>query len=94
VYLTLTGIDIDIDLDAEIKLFYHLIPVSIKPTKIAFTGVTFDIMLESTADDNVHWKLAQSTHITIDDYKLTLSSPILNSMVNIFHSAIKSIINS
>jgi len=58
VYLTITGIDIDIDLDAEIKLFYHLIPYTIKPTKIAFTGVTFDFMLESTADDNVHWKLA------------------------------------
>lgn len=47
-----------------------------------------DLVLESTAADNVHWQLTDVTNITLGSVNLTLSNKYLNEIVHWFDSEV------
>jgi hypothetical protein len=60
IHMKLDQVSIDLTLDGAIYAF-TLIPIEAQ--KITLTGVSFDVVLESTSGDHVHWKLSATSKV-------------------------------
>lgn len=89
-HVNLSNINIDTDIDGEFSVL-HIIPF--KAQKIALKDVSIDMVLVSTASDNVHWQLADVTKMTVGSFNVTLSNKFLNTFVHYFDSAINSLVH-
>jgi hypothetical protein len=66
------------DVNAEFNLLYYL-PFVFKGIDIY--GAKIDVVLESTSDDNLHFKLADDATLTVDRVNITMQNPLLNKIV-------------
>lgn len=52
------------------------------------------MVLESTAEDNVHWKLVETTTMTFDSIDITLTNSFLNKIAGWFKGSINKVVQS
>jgi len=83
--------NIETDVDGTVSAL-HFIPITAE--KVVIMNATVDMVLESTADDNVHWQLHDVTTMDFQDINITLTSSFLNKIAGWFKSSITKMIKS
>jgi len=80
-------INVSASIEASVSLL-HFIPISISSAEI--TNLNLSIIMESTADDGVHWQLKeQKAEVSFDTLNVTTDSSIVNTLVKWFNWAVK-----
>jgi len=77
------------DLDGEIDAL-HFIPLKASHVNVTDMGIEFT--LQSTSDDNVHWKLVDHATVTCGKVTIEMDNAFLNWLVKISNSVINKII--
>lgn len=76
--VTVGGIDVNATCNAKVSAAW-VINMSLE----AFTlkNMTLQLELTTTSDDQVHWQLAETTRLSLQDLTLTMGSPFWNIMI-------------
>jgi hypothetical protein len=85
------GVNVSTIIDADLEAL-HFIPF--KASRVNLTNVALEFVLESTSADGVHWAIAETTKVTLDNVEIEMDSSILNELVSLSRSVINYVIKN
>jgi hypothetical protein len=88
-HVVIGGVNASFTMDAALKAL-HFIPF--EESAVNVTNLTLDFTLETTSDDQVHWKLADTSKITLDNVDIKMKNSFLDGLVKLCRGVIDLII--
>ena len=89
IHVNLSGINIDSIIDGEVDALGF---ITFKAQFVKINKASFDMVLQSTSDDNVHWKLVETTSMTFESINITLTNSFLNKIAGWFKDTINKVV--
>lgn len=83
------GIDVNMDIDAELHALKY---IPFKASHVNVTNMTVDFVVESTSDDNVHWKIVETSKVNIGKVDIQMANSFLNWLVKVSSKVINQVI--
>lgn len=85
--ITLGGTDLNVTMDASLKALYF---IPFDASAVTLKNLTIDFTLEADpSDDKVHFTLKDNTVVSLDDWGVTMSNSVLNTLVSWAHPILK-----
>ena len=91
IHCRIAGVNVSTLIDADLEAL-HFIPF--KASKVNITNMALDFVIESTSADNVHWKLVETSVVTLDKVIIEMDNAVLNELVKLTSSIINYIIKN
>ena len=89
IHCRIGGVNVSTIIDADLEAL-HFIPF--KASQVNITNMALDFVIESTSTDNVHWKLVETSAVTLDRVNIEMNNAVLNELVKLSSSVINYII--
>jgi len=85
------GVNVSAILDADFEAL-HFIPF--RASAVNITNLTLDFVIETNSSDQVHWKLVETSKITLGSVNIKMSNKFLDGLVRLCRSLLNSIIKN
>lgn len=83
------GVNASFTMDASLRAL-HFIPFDSSAVNV--TNMTLDFLVETTSDDQVHWRLVDASKITLDSVTIKMKNSFLDGLVRLCRGVINLII--
>jgi hypothetical protein len=83
------GVDINMEVNAELRALKY---IPFEASHVNVTNLTIEFVVESTADDQVHWKIVETSQVNIGKVDIQMKSSFLNWLVKVSSSVINTVI--
>lgn len=83
------GVDINMEVNAELRALKY---IPFEASHVNVTNLTIEFVVESTSDDQVHWKIVETSQVNIGKVDIQMKSSFLNWLVKVSSSVINAVI--
>ena len=83
------GVDINMEVNAELRALKY---IPFEASHVNVTNLTIEFVVESTSDDQVHWKIVETSQVNIGKVDIQMKNSFLNWLVKVSSSVINAVI--